>query len=256
MGVDMPLTMDFPGFVFITIFALLFLSTWIGEIMRRNAAKPQDERAGMDLVISAPMSLLFLIIGFSFSMALARYDLRKNCEQAEAIAIGTSYARADLLTPPDALKLRELLKSYLDQRVLFYTTRFADPVAQINAETLRLQPEIRSTVRAGIANVPPPLMGLLLSGIDDVVNTQRISQAAWLNRIPLAAWVLITSLGCWCCWLIAYRALHKDWLAYLIVPIAVAISVFLIADLDSPRGGAIHVAPLNLVSLSHSLGHQ
>ena len=51
-------------------------------------------------------------------MALGRYDQRKNCEAAEANAIGTEYARADLLPAADAAKVRELLLNYLDQRVL------------------------------------------------------------------------------------------------------------------------------------------
>jgi hypothetical protein len=51
------------------------------------------------VLLSATLTLLFLIIGFSFSMAINRYDLRKNCEQAEAVAIGRQYSRGDLLTP-------------------------------------------------------------------------------------------------------------------------------------------------------------
>jgi hypothetical protein len=43
------------------------------------------------------LTLLALIIGFSFSMAVSRYDQRKSYEEAEANAIGTEYARADLL---------------------------------------------------------------------------------------------------------------------------------------------------------------
>ena len=57
---------------------------------------------------------LYFIIGFSFSMAISRYDVRKNCEQAEAIAIGTEYSRTDLLASGDAVTMRMLLKRYLD----------------------------------------------------------------------------------------------------------------------------------------------
>jgi hypothetical protein len=53
-----------------------------------------------------------------------------------------------------------------------------------------------------------------------------------------------------CCWVIGYRARKTNWLAFLIVPLSASISFFLIADLDSPRGGAIRVQPQNLSSLS------
>ena len=53
-------------------------------------------------VLAATLTLLGLIIGFSFSMAISRYDQRKNYEEAEANAIGTEYVRADLLPAADA----------------------------------------------------------------------------------------------------------------------------------------------------------
>jgi hypothetical protein len=249
--------MNFPLLVFVASFALLVFSTRVGDALRKKAGVPnEDGRSDSGLLLSATLTLLFLIIGFSFSMAISRYDLRKNCEQAEAIAIGTAYSRTDLLAPADAAKVQTLLKRYLDQRVLFYTTRSSERASEITADTVRLQPELWSTLRSAIAAVPPPLMGLLVSGMNDVVNSQRTSQAAWLNRVPVAAWALMAAIGSGCCWLIGYRARRTDWLAYLIVPVAVSVSLFLIADLDSPRGGAIRVTPQNLSSLLQSLPAQ
>ena len=70
---------------------------------------------------TATLTLLALIIGFTFSMALNRYDQRKIYEEEEANAIGTEYLRAELLPAADAAKVRTLLLNYLDQRVLFYS---------------------------------------------------------------------------------------------------------------------------------------
>ena len=83
--------------------------------------KEKEEREDFGIVLSAALTLLTLILAFSFSMAITRYDQRKNYEEAEANAIGTEYVRADLLPPAEAVKVRELLRKYLDQRVLFYT---------------------------------------------------------------------------------------------------------------------------------------
>jgi hypothetical protein len=247
--------MNFPLLVFVTALSLMAFSIWFGDALRKRAGVPkEDGRAeSASLIAGAILTLLFFLIGFSFSMAVNRYDLRKNCEQAEAIAIGTAYSRADLLTPRDAAKVQTLLRRYLDQRVLFYTTRRAGRASQITADTVQLQTELWSTLRPAIAEVPAPLMGVLVSGMNDVISSQRSSQAAWLNRIPVAAWALMMIIGTGCCWLMGYRARRTDWLAFLIVPIAVSVCFFLIADLDSPRGGAIRVTPENLSSLSQSL---
>jgi hypothetical protein len=246
--------MNYPLFVFIASFALLVLSTRLGDALRRREGVPmEDGRADSGQLGAAILTLLFFLIGFSFAMAVSRYDLRKNCEQAEAIAIGTEYSRADLLAPADAAKVQTLLKRYLDQRVLLYSTRSSSREPEITADTVRLQTELWSTLRPAIATVPPALMGLLVSGMNDVTNSQRSSQAAWLNRVPVAAWTLITAIAIFSCWLVGYRARRANWLAFLIVPIAVSVCFLLIADLDSPRGGAIRVTPVNLLSLSESL---
>lgn len=246
--------MSFPLLVSIASLALMMLSTLLGDALRKKVGmRKGDEQSDASLLLTAVLTLLFLIIGFSFSMAISRYDLRKNCEQAEAIAIGTEYTRADLLTPSDAAAVQALLKKYVDQRIRFHTTRSPRRASEIAADTARLHTELWSTLRPAIAAVPAPLMGLLVSGMNDVINSQRSSQAAWLNRIPVAAWALMTVIGIGCCWLIGFRALRTDWFAFLVVPIAVSVCFFLMADLDSPRGGAIRVAPQNLSSLSQSL---
>src|SRR5262245_8663494 len=186
-------------------------------------------------------------------MALNRYDLRKNCEQTETLAIGTAYSRADLLAPSDGSKMQTLLKTYLDQRVRYFSTRSESRVVEISSETERLQKELWTTLQAAIPAVPPPLMGLLVTALNDVVNSERSTQAAWRNRIPLAAWILIIGIGIGCAGLIGYRARGTDWLAFLMVPVAVSICFFLMADLDSPLGGVIRVTPANLSSLSDLL---
>ena len=249
--------MNFPLLVFVTSLALTVLSTRLGDALRkREGVTKEDGRSDTaGLLLAAILTLLCLIIGFSFSMATNRYDLRKNCEQAEAIAIGTMYSRADLLAPADAAKVQTLLKRYLDQRMLFYATRSPGRASGITADTVRLQTELWSTLRPAIASVPPP-DGLLVSGMNDVTNSQRSSQAAWLNRIPVAAWAMMAIISIGCCWLIGYRARGTDWLAFLVVPIAVSVCFFLIADLDSPRGGVIRVTPQNLSSLSQTLPAQ
>jgi hypothetical protein len=204
-------SMNFPLLLFVTSFAILVLSVRFGVALRKRAAvQKEEERADANLLAGAILTLLFFLIGFSFSMAINRYDLRKNCEQAEAIAIRTEYSRADLLAPADAVKVKTLLKRYLDQRVLFYTTRSSGRASGIIAETVRLQAELWSTLRPALSAVPAPLMGALVSGMDDVINSQRSSQAAWLNRVPVAAWALMSIISIGSCWLIGYRGRRTD----------------------------------------------
>jgi hypothetical protein len=180
----------YPLLVFVVSFAVLWLSTQIGAgVLRRWRKLEQDAREDFGVILAATLTLLGLIIGFSFSMATSRYDQRKNLEEAEANAIGTEYVRAYLLPAADAAKVRALLKNYLDQRVLFYTTRDDQQLRQIDARTAQLQADLWSAVLAPAVAQPNPVVALALSGMNDVLNSQGYTQAAWWNRIPVAAWV-------------------------------------------------------------------
>jgi hypothetical protein len=84
-------------------------------------------------------------------MAVGRYDQRENYEEEEANAIGTEFVRADLLPVADAVQVRTLLARYLEQCVLFYTTRDAQVLEQINTATAQLQSGLWEAVRDAAA---------------------------------------------------------------------------------------------------------
>lgn len=242
---------NFPVLVFALSFLVLSLSARVGVFLRTKLGPlEEDERHDFGIVTGATLTLLGLLIGFSFSMAVSRYDQRENYEEEEANAIGTEYVRADLLPPTSTGAVHGLLKKYLDQRVLFYETRDERQLAQIKADTVQLQAELWSQVRAAAAAQPTPVIALATSGMNDVLNAQGYTQAAWWNRIPIAAWALLAAIAIYSELLIGYAARHRGWLIFVVLPLALSISFLLIADIDTPRGGLIRVLPRNLLSLS------
>src|SRR5437762_5362288 len=99
--------MNFPLLVFALSFVVLLLAALFGDTIRTKVqALKGEEQDDFDVILSATLTLLGLLIGFSFSMAISRYDQRKNYEEAEANAIGTEYVRADFLPADDAAKVR------------------------------------------------------------------------------------------------------------------------------------------------------
>jgi hypothetical protein len=247
---------DHPVLVFGFSFFLLLLSERIvASFFRRRRQLKEGAREDFGVILGATLTLLGLIIGFSFSMAVSRYDQRKNYEEAEANAIGTEYVRADLLPAAEAAKVRALLRDYLDQRILFYLTHDAQRIRQINALTAQLQAELWSAVAAHAAAQPTPVAALVASGMNDVLNSQGYTQAAWWNRIPIAAWVLMAAMAICCNSLVGYgaRNVKAERILLVVLPLVLSIAFFLIADIDSPRGGVIRVSPQNLISLAESL---
>src|SRR5450631_3059839 len=170
---DMSRILDFPVFVLLFSFVVLWFSALLGAVVRRHTSPLQEEsREDFGVVQAAILTLLGLLIGFTFSMALNRYDQRKNYEEAEANAIGTEYVRVELLSSSDATRVQELLRRYLDQRVLFYTIRDEQQHRQIDSDTAALQNDLWSVVRAAASAQPTPPVALVVSGMNDVLNSQ------------------------------------------------------------------------------------
>jgi hypothetical protein len=247
---------NFPTLVLVLSLLLLWLSGQLGAAFRRRRHESDDAAsAGPALILGATLTLLGLIIGFSFSMAIGRYDLRKSYEEAEANAIGTEYVRADILPAADAQKVRVLLANYTKQRILFYDASSRQELDRVNADTAALQSEMWSSVIGPATSQPTPLMALVVSGMNDVLNSQGYTQAAWWNRIPVSAWILMLVIASCCNFVIGYSVIrgHLESVVFLVLNVVLSVSFFLIADIDSPRGGIIRVRPQNLLSLSQSL---
>jgi hypothetical protein len=89
--------------------------------------------------------------------------------------------------------------------------------------------------------------------MNEVLDRQGDAQAARWNRIPIAAWVLMIMMSIFCNVLMGYGALERSSFFFLVLPIALSISLFLIADIDSPGRGVIRVQPQILEGLAESL---
>jgi hypothetical protein len=244
---------NFPFPLSVLAFLVLWGSAIAGAIIcKQFGSLPREERDDFAVVQGASLTLLGLLIGFTFSMSISRYDLRKSYEESEANAIGTEYLRVGLLPPGEIAKVRELLRRYLDLRIRFYTTRGGDALQRINQDTAQLQNEMWSAVQVQAEVRPTPAAALTMSGMNDVLNAQGYTQAAWWNRIPFEAWILLAAISIGCNLLVGYGA-HRRSLLLVVLPLAVSISFFLIADIESPRGGVVRVRPQNLVSLARGL---
>src|SRR3974377_1463399 len=90
--------MDHPFHILIIALVIFWVSSIIGYRLKKSERDLEEtSREDFKFVLGGTLTLLGLLIGFTFSMAVGRYDQRKNLEEEEANAIGTEYVRADLL---------------------------------------------------------------------------------------------------------------------------------------------------------------
>jgi hypothetical protein len=242
----------------LVLFAIALLVQWLAAYLGnyfRKGGEPADvsEREDLNDILGATLSLLALIIGFTFAMAISRYDERNDLEGAEVTALATEYARADLLPADAAAQVRDLLGRYVQQRILFYEVDDPKELAQIRSDTGRLKTELWSAVTGPASSAPTPITALAVSGMNDVLNSEIHTDAAWRFHVPAAAWLLMLSIAIAGNLVLGLSEKRRSAATLVILPVIVSIPFFLIADIDSPRAGVIRVAPSNLIAQAQSL---
>jgi hypothetical protein len=249
----MTMIIDNPFIVFLVFLVAQWIAAYVGDVFRRTVRPVKKvEQEDFNTVLTATLTLLALIIGFSFSMAVSNYHQRRDYEAAEANALAAEYLRADLLPTDDRSKVRELLSRYTSQRISFY--RGAEGgINQSDGDNEKLQAEVWTSIVHAATAQPTPVMALVLSGMNDVITSQGNTLAAWRNRIPTVAWTLLGLMAIVSNLLLGYRERSTGLLVLLVLPIVASIAFFLIADIDSPYGGIIRVEPQNLIAISQSM---
>lgn len=242
-----------PIYVLTIAVVLQCLAVFAGDALRRRRHPVEETEAkDMSVLLPASLTLLALIIGFSFSMASARYDQRKLLEENEANAIGTEYVRAELL-PAQTAQIQKLLTEYTALRIQFYQQADYASLRQTYAATMALQGQLWAAVAPTAAAAPTPVAALVASGMNDVLNSQSYAQAMYWNRLPPGTWMLLLLVATFCSYLFGYSEYRTSGKRLFILPVIVSLPLFLISDMDSPRRGLIHVVPQNLLALQASL---
>ncbi|MNV65038.1 hypothetical protein D3C71_1577070 [compost metagenome] len=121
-----------------------------------------------------------------------------------------------------------------------------------------MQTQLWTIVQRNAIAEPDVVLALVAAGMNDVLNSEGYTQAAWWNRIPSAAWLFMLLVAICSNVLIGYavRKSRSERRMLFVLPLVVAASFMLIADIDSPRGGLIRVDPHNLLRLAESLRAQ
>ena len=244
--------LDHPLWVLLITFAALSAAVSLGAALRRIEFK-RNPRSTTDasIVQNATLTLLALMIGFTFSMSINRYDQRKLYEEAEANAIGTEYLRADLLPTAAATEAKLQLKKYLQYRIAEYQALSPTEIQKLSVEVFRQQNLLWTTILPVVKAQQTPINALVATGMNDVINSASDTEAAWLNRIPPAAWTLLFIIAIFSSIAVGFSAttFRANRILFLSIPFVVSASFFLIADIDGPRHGIIKVLPVNLISL-------
>lgn len=189
-----------PTVLFLTLLFIFIAAVAFGAfILRRALPLPDHERDDFNVVQTSTLTLLALLIGFSLSMAVGRYDTCKDLEENEANAIGTEYARADLADAAISAQMKRALVEYTRLRLAHFKTRDPQEIARNERETTELQTKLWEMASQVAKAVPTPISATVATGMNDALNSQEYSEAALINRIPLGTWPLMIAIALFAC---------------------------------------------------------
>jgi Protein of unknown function (DUF4239) len=243
---------------------LFVASRHIGTIHHRWVLNRHPERHGdatdsTGYLVSSALALLGLLIGFTFSMAVERFDERRHAVNEEANAISTVYIRAGLFNEPIASRLQASIAHYAAERREFVAAgedqQRLDLVARRAAAT---QSEIWAIMKSALAT--PDGAGLTtatLTSMNEMFDMASTRQALIEAHIPPMVMAVLISFATATAYLLGYGSAHEQRghnAATTIVFALVAIAIALIIDLDRPRMGFIKVDqdPMERVIISLS----
>jgi hypothetical protein len=227
--------------------------------MRIHRARDEARKGQIGGVHGAILGMLGLLLGFTFAMAVGRYETCRELVLKEANAIGTTYLRAALLPDANRAAVESQLRAYVQTRVDFYDAG-EDQAKQNAAETAsaRLQRELWAEAVAAAKTQPNPLSVSFIVSLNETIDLDATRLNALRLRVPGAVWLLVMAVAiCGCC-ASGYAAGStgaRGGFANIVLPLLLAVVITLIADLDRPRGGLIDIKQQPLLDLQQSLSN-
>lgn len=206
------------------------------------------------LIQSTAFTLLALLLGFSFSLALGRYDARRAALLREANAITATFLRTDLLDAQAAKKVRVYLRDYVAQRLAFAK---ADAAPQLRASLTQRSSELQRkmwaiAVDAARRDTHSTTAPLVVAALNDTIALSSEERAVLTTHIPdvVIIWLLLIALIA--STMMGYgfgRERNRAPIFKAVFALMVAFVFGLVLDLDRPQRGIIRInlAPMQAV---------
>jgi len=226
---------------------------WLGKYRRRRS---EEEREGpVGAIVAATLGLLGFILAFTFGLAASRFDARRQIVVEEANAVGTTYLRAGLLPDGRGVKIRKLLREYVDARLEAVESGNIDKLLHRSDELHRALWKVAEA--EGQEHPDSIVVGLFIQSLNETIDihAKRILVAV-RSRIPGVLWAalylvtILTMAG------VGYHGgLTKSRRSLAIVVLVMTFSaiMLLVADLDRPHEGLLTVSQQAMIELRNMM---
>lgn len=248
--------LDYLWLLAVGLFFAILLAQEVGYRLSQRTRLNSDHENHEQIVSlrDAMLLLLSFVLGFTFSMALTRYDLRCELVVNEATAIRTTSLRAEMLPEVQQAKLLDLLCQYADAHVQLYEANLDVDRGQAALEqTKQLQDKMWDTGVAISRLDRSSVFAAFTESLNETIALDEKWRAAIENRIPSVIWCLIMFMTLLAAFTAGYSLHKRFWFGTVLLPLTFAVVISLIVDLDTPSGGFIGAGHQSTVRLQRDL---
>lgn len=241
----------------ITLLAALEIGFWLQRVRTAHGSSSRD-KSDIGLILAGVLTLLALLLGFTYSMSDARFETRRQLVVEEANSIGTTYLRAKTLPEPHSSEVQALLRQYTALRVKTASMTAATPekIREADNRTKQIHSLLWSHAVAAAKESPTPITAIFLVSLNEMIDLHTTRLAAFRNRVPLPIYVVLFVVSAVAMWLAGFcfgsSAKRVRILTTTLVLLVVSV-VWLILDLDQPTRGAIKTSQQSLTDLNRDL---
>lgn len=225
------------------VIVLMIAAVAIGVALKRRREQgkaDKDEAEGEGYIVSGVLGLLALLMGFTFALAVDRFETRRGLVLEEANAIGTTYLRTQLLEEPHRSRISGLLIDYAENRVAL-----GNSDAKSSPERLVANDRLLTELWAATSSAFQSIKGLdfssaYLDSMNTVIDLDASRKAARTVHVPTEVFIV----------LVIYMVVTAGVLGYVLVGVRgraaaafmlllLSMSLLLIIDIDRPTRGGI-----------------
>lgn len=235
----------------VVLWAGIFVGSWIHETRPELV---ENENKIISVLEGALLTLFGLLMGFTFSMAVSRYDTRKLLAVQEANAIGTTWLRTATLAEPVRTEEQNLLREYVQQRILLHEElRGQGEVREVQEHSAMVRDRLWAAASNYATDHRDAVTGLYLAALNNAIDTGAERVAADANRIPAEAWWMLLFVGFVANIVMGTKISPRRWMLQSVLPVVLAATLAMTLDLDSPRFGFIRVTQIDMERLAQEM---
>ncbi len=245
----------------VMVVLLVAAAEWGFRLGSRRRESQDSFRSLMSGTGAAMLGLLGLLLGFSLSMAVSRWDARQAVIVEEANAIGTIWLRAGLIEAPLREDLRNTLREYADDRIALggsRSDREALRAARDESEALHasIWSVVERTNQPGQSNA---VLSSLITAANDLIDIHELRIASIENYLPAPLFLMLLTVGAVAMSFLAWAfgaANQGGRIALLTLGLLIGAVLLLIMDVNRPQRGRINIGVESLERVAKTMAVQ